>query len=85
MATNRINQRQFKIIIERDEDGFYVASVPSLPGCHAQGKTMDSLMERTREAIELCIEVYRTNSKYRDRVQMFAYNPTFVGMEMVSL
>jgi predicted RNase H-like HicB family nuclease len=47
--------QQFNVLIEQDEDGFFVASVPSLPGCHTQAKSLDVLMER--EAIELYIEV----------------------------
>ena len=50
-------EREFTIIIEKDEDGYYVASVVELPGCHTQGKTLDELMKRIREAIELYLEV----------------------------
>ena len=50
-------ERSFDVVIERDEEGLYVASVPSLPGCHTQAPSLDSLMERIREAIELCLEV----------------------------
>ena len=50
------SQRKFTVVIERDEDGFYVASVPSLAGCHTQAKTLDTLMKRIREAIELHLE-----------------------------
>lgn len=53
-------QREFSIIIERDEDGWLVASVPGLPGCHTQARTMDQLLKRTREAVELCLEVMGT-------------------------
>ncbi|MBD1900500.1 type II toxin-antitoxin system HicB family antitoxin [Trichocoleus sp. DQ-A3] len=49
--------REFNVIIERDSEGYFVASVPSLPGCHTQAKSLDELMERIREAIELCLEV----------------------------
>jgi predicted RNase H-like HicB family nuclease len=49
-------ERTFDVVIERDEDGFYVASVPSLPGCHTQASSLDSLTERIREAIELYLE-----------------------------
>lgn len=49
--------QRFNVVIEQDEDGFFVASVPSLPGCHTQAKSLDLLMERIREAIELYIEV----------------------------
>ena len=49
--------REFNVVIERDEDGYLVASVPSLRGCHTQAKSLDVLMRRIREAIELCLEV----------------------------
>jgi len=42
--------------VERDEDGYYVASVPMLPGCHTQAKSMDDLLERIKEAIEAYLE-----------------------------
>ena len=45
------------MIVERDEDGSFVASVPELLGCHTQARTLDQLMIRIREAIELCLEV----------------------------
>jgi predicted RNase H-like HicB family nuclease len=51
------NVKDFNVIIERDSEGFYVASVPSLRGCHTQARSLDTLMERVREAIELCLEV----------------------------
>ncbi len=49
--------KAFDVIIERDEEGYYVATVPELPGCHTQAKSLDKLMERIREAIQLCLEV----------------------------
>jgi predicted RNase H-like HicB family nuclease len=49
-------KREFSVIVERDEHGYYVASVPALPGCHTQAKSLDKLVERVREAIELCLE-----------------------------
>ncbi len=50
-------QRQFDVVIERDQEGYYVASVPQLPGCHTQARSMDEVIARIREAIELCLEV----------------------------
>ena len=47
----------FNVIIERDSEGFYVGSVPELHGCHTQAKSLDKLMQRIQEAIELCLEV----------------------------
>jgi predicted RNase H-like HicB family nuclease len=49
--------RQFNIVVERDSEGIYVASVPALPGCHTQADSLNALMERTRVAIELCLEI----------------------------
>lgn len=49
--------RQFDVVVEKDSAGYFVASVPALPGCHTQAKSLDELMERVREAIELCLEV----------------------------
>jgi len=48
--------RRFDVVIERDEEGYYVASVPQLPGCHTQGRSLDELTERIREAAALCLE-----------------------------
>lgn len=48
--------RQFNVLVERDAEGYFVASVPGLPGCHTQAKSLDELMVRVREAIELCLE-----------------------------
>lgn len=50
-------KKEFNVLIEQDEDGYFVASVPALRGCHTQAKSLDVLMKRVREAIELCIEV----------------------------
>ncbi len=56
-------KRQFDVVLERDDEGFYVASVPQLRGCHTQGRSLDEVMERIREAIELCLEVEGTPSE----------------------
>ena len=55
----RAVKREFSVVVERDEAGYYVASVPALPGCHTQARSLDKLMERIREAIGLCLEVER--------------------------
>lgn len=49
--------RTFNVIIEKDSDGFYVSTVPALQGCHTQAKSLDELIKRTKEVIELCLEV----------------------------
>ena len=67
--------KQFDVIIEKDSGGNFVASVPALRGCHTQAKSLDVLMERIREAIELCLEVQGETSESLD----------FVGIQRISV
>jgi predicted RNase H-like HicB family nuclease len=48
---------KFKVLLEKDEDGWYVATVPALPGCISQGKTEKEAQENIKEAIELHISM----------------------------
>ncbi len=66
--------REFYVIIERDEDGYYVGEVPQLKGCYSQGKSLDELMENIKEVIELCLEEQDVNDV-----------PQFVGIQKVEL
>lgn len=68
-------KREFSVVIERDEEGFYVASVPELRGCHTQARSLDQLMRRVKEAIELCLEVEQESSP----------GVEFVGVQRVAL
>jgi len=47
---------KYAVVIEKGESGYYIAYVPSIPGCHTQAKTLPQLMRRVQEAIELCLE-----------------------------
>jgi predicted RNase H-like HicB family nuclease len=49
-------QRDFTVIVERDEAGYYVASVPALAGCRTQAQSLDELVTRVQEAIAVCLE-----------------------------
>ncbi len=64
--------QEFNVVIERDEDGFFVASVPSLRGCHTQAKSLDVLMRRIQEAISLCLDVEKPVSNEFVGVQRVA-------------
>jgi predicted RNase H-like HicB family nuclease len=55
-------KREFNILIEQDEEGYLIASVPELHVCHTQAKSLDVLMKRIREAIELCLEVEKMDT-----------------------
>jgi len=50
-------KREFLVLIERDEDGVLVGTVPALKGCHTQAKSLSVLLQRIKEAISLCLEV----------------------------
>ena len=65
---------EFSVIIEKDEDGYFIASVPALHGCHTQARSLDTLMERIKEAIELCLEVETPISNEFIGVQKVAIN-----------
>jgi predicted RNase H-like HicB family nuclease len=67
--------REFNVVIERDSEGFYVATVPALRGCHSQARTLDQLTKRIREAIELCLEVDGSDFE----------TPDFVGVQRVAV
>jgi predicted RNase H-like HicB family nuclease len=60
--------RNFTVVIERDEEGYLVATVPALRGCHTQAKNLDTLMKRTREAIELCLDEQGGNVSHLELV-----------------
>ena len=66
--------REFHVVVEKDADGWYVASVPALRGCHTQARSLDTLMKRIRQAIALCLEV----EEPRDHNE-------FVGVQRVSV
>ena len=67
--------RHFNVLVERDSEGFFVATVPALPGCHTQAKSLDQLMERVQEAIALYLEVEGDSANELD----------FVGVQQVAV
>ena len=66
-------KRIFEVVVERDEDEWFVATVPALRGCHTQAETLDALLQRAREAVELCLEVPGST------------RPEFVGISRVEV
>jgi predicted RNase H-like HicB family nuclease len=65
--------KQYSVVIEKDRDGFLVADVPELEGCHTQAKTMDELIKRVKEVIVLCEQDAKPSKS------------KFVGVQMVEL
>lgn len=68
-------KREFSVVIERDSEGYYVASVPELRGCHTQARSLDKLQSRIKEAIELCLEVDDSSIT----------PPEFVGVQRIAV
>ncbi len=55
--------REYTVIIEQDEKGYFVADVPELAGCHTRAKSLDALMDRVKEAIQLCLEIQKSSAR----------------------
>jgi len=70
-----LKKLNFTILIEKDEDGMYIASVPALRGCHTQAKSVEELIPRIKEAIELCLEVEQDE----------LFQNEFVGVQQVEV
>lgn len=68
------DSKTFYVLIEKDEDGYYVGEVPQLKGCYSQGETIDELIENIKEVIELAIEEQEEESQSK-----------FVGIQLVSI
>lgn len=74
---------QFKVLIEQDEDGLYVTSVPELPGCYTQGKTLEEARRRVKEVIELVLESEKDIKK--EKLSSSKLSPRFFGIEEVTI
>ena len=78
-----IKELQFKVIIEQDEDGWYVASVPELEGCYTQGKTVDQARDRIKEAIRLVLE--SDKQAVKEKLARPTAVSRFFGIEDISI
>lgn len=79
----RISELEYKILIEQDEDNLYVASVPELPGCHTQGKTLEEARKRIKEAIKLYLDVHPKTKKEKIKFPQSLIN--FLGIEDIKI
>lgn len=76
-----VKELQFKVLIEQDEDKIYVASVPELPGCYTQGRTLEEVRERIKEAIELVLE--EEPDLKQEKLHSPGKSPHFFGIEEI--
>lgn len=81
----QVRNKQFKVLIERDEDGYFIGSVPALPGCHTQARSLNELKARVKDAIAACLLLAKEDANYRKKIAQFSYEPMFLGMEIVTV
>ncbi len=67
--------KKFNLIIEKDEDGWYISEVVELPGCHTQAKSIDKLIERTKEAVQA----------YLENEEEPEVSETFIGIQQIEV
>lgn len=79
----QIQNLQFKILIEQDKNGVYIASVPELPGCYTQGKTLEEVRERIKEVIEMVLEEDETLKK--EKINSPKSGSNFFGVEDITV
>ena len=75
-----MNLYRFQVIIEQDEDGFFVADVPALKGCHTQGKTFEEAMNNIREVITMCIQELKEEGQ-----QIETAYPEVIGIKTIEI
>ncbi len=78
---------QFPVLVEKDEDGFFVVECPLLQGCYTQGKTLDEALKNIREVIELCLEEEEEDEKaeiveHLAAIQEFSYHLVSVSLSV---
>jgi predicted RNase H-like HicB family nuclease len=71
---------RLQVIIEQDEDGWFVADVPALPNCHTQGRTFEEAVENIKEVIAMCIEELREDGQPID-----TNYPEVIGIKTVEV
>ena len=78
-----VKELQFKVLIEQDESGLYIASVPELPACYTQGKTLEEARKRIKEAIELVLESDRDLKE--EKLKSPLSSSHFFGIEDITI
>lgn len=71
---------RFQVLIEQDEDGFFVTDVPALQGCHAQGQTFEEAMENIRDVISMCVREMR-----EDGLEIETGYPEVIGIKTLEI
>lgn len=71
-----MGENNYIVYIEQDEDGVFIGSIPSIPNCHAQGKTQEELLDNLKEVLTLCLRNLDTD---------YMKNTRFIGIQNLEL
>lgn len=71
---------RFQVVIEQDEDGYYVAHVPALKACYTQARTFEDVMDYIREVIAMCVQEMR-----EDGVEIDTHYPEVIGLKTLEI
>jgi len=74
----KIKDKKFPVIVEKDEDDFYVVECPIFNGCYSQGKTLDKALKNIKEVIELCLQEKENQETIK------SYNPKEISLHAIS-
>ena len=75
---------EFKVTIDQDDDGWFIAHAPQLPGAHTQGKTLDQTIKNIKEVIELCLEEAKENPSYMKKIRVLKPKKEKTGFTAVT-
>lgn len=75
-----MEQYRFQVIVEQDEDGYYVAHVPALKACYTQAKTFEEAMENIREVIAMCVQEMR-----EEGLEIDTQYPEVIGIKTLEI
>jgi len=76
----------FRVVLEQDEKGYFVASVPAIPGCYTQGDTYEEAIKNIKEAIELCLEEAQENQNFHSKIDFNnSRDSRFIGITEVTI
>jgi predicted RNase H-like HicB family nuclease len=81
MKGKKKKELRLPVLVEKDEDDFYVVECPILPGCYSQGKTLDEALKNIHDVIELCLEETKTKELVKTyKPKEFSFHTIAVGV-----
>jgi predicted RNase H-like HicB family nuclease len=72
-------KRTFQVIVEQDEEGYFVAECPALEACYTQGRTFEEVVENIKDVIALCLEEYKSTNRKIPK------QPEIIGVKRVEV